>query len=462
MPYTSSDESIGSTSFESSGTQRGTQPEDFPPELESIEGLEYIGFTTDRATEIFNRWQGRPDGEHNPDDLWDYIWSHIMGLNYVFGHLAPPGPSTKTPAQAMTNLGIRQDVQDGILHRDWTWLFVTESLMYWLTDTLHVNYCHIVKMQRHLQAMDGNTRGKGEADDRGRGKRPAPPDVLSRNIVSPEEEDTPPPSVSEMSTEMSTEVSAGVAAEVSAEASIELLIELSTELSTEPSTEASTRESTEDSNSSYFKSFTTVDSPPPVLSGHTVLYKTKALSELKAFPHRSLVDKNGNINLTCLRSSPPGDFHGLYPVYYFTPEKETADIYMGYARVRNPGKEMLMIRIQVPDGFLDRYDTKDLYFGNSEWKEYVWYCRTVQDSPKFQHLLDADFIRGHILKMNTERLEGIKEEEVETAITYDNVMQIPHTNNKSTQWVFMNQRILRDLAEAIKGKIHITVTPGEQ
>jgi len=348
--------------------------------IESCAGLEYIGFNTDTATEIWNRWDGRPDGEFNPDSLWDYISAHIARLHYVFGHLAPlDTPPTKSPAEAMTDLGIRQDVQDGILHPDYTEIFETQPLHFWLTDTLRINYFHILEVLGRSQTVATDIKGTGAIS--------------------------------------------------------------------------------QESRESYFKYCTVVDTPSPLLDGHTALYNGKAAPEIKA-TLTPLVDKNGNIDLYCLRSSDPGDFSPRREAQYWRLEKETAENFLEYARRRNPRAEMLLIRMQVPDNFLEPFKTEDLYWG-ADWREYVWRCRHGERLAKFRHLWnDADLIKGHILRLAYKRVDEIKEGNIQTDILYEHVMAIPHTGRKSTQWAFMKEDIVDRLAEAIEGKMHITVKPG--
>lgn len=51
------------------------------------------------ATKIYHRWVGRPDPDHNPDDLIDYVYGETLSLN------VEPFRSYSS-IEAMTRLGL--------------------------------------------------------------------------------------------------------------------------------------------------------------------------------------------------------------------------------------------------------------------------------------------------------------------------------------------------------------------
>lgn len=55
---------------------------DFPLGENSVAVLEYIGFETRTASEIFERFGTRPDPDHCSDGLLDYAIAHVSSLNY--------------------------------------------------------------------------------------------------------------------------------------------------------------------------------------------------------------------------------------------------------------------------------------------------------------------------------------------------------------------------------------------
>jgi hypothetical protein len=60
------------------------------------------------ATKIYHRWVDRPDPNHNPDDLIDYVYGNTLRL-----HVEPF--RSYMPIEAMTRLGLSRDFQDVIL-----------------------------------------------------------------------------------------------------------------------------------------------------------------------------------------------------------------------------------------------------------------------------------------------------------------------------------------------------------
>jgi hypothetical protein len=49
---------------------------EFPEKVYSAAALEFIGLKPERAKEIYDRWESRPDPTQNPDDLIDYVYAH--------------------------------------------------------------------------------------------------------------------------------------------------------------------------------------------------------------------------------------------------------------------------------------------------------------------------------------------------------------------------------------------------
>ena len=106
---------------------------DLPQSPISVAALEFIGFTAETAAEIFRRFTSRPDPNINPDDLLDYVYGHTLILNTDRYRDYPP-------AQAMRQIVLTQQMQDAILDPQFSKIFGTETLRFWIDDTLRINW----------------------------------------------------------------------------------------------------------------------------------------------------------------------------------------------------------------------------------------------------------------------------------------------------------------------------------
>ena len=79
---------------------------------------------------------------------------------------------------------------------------------------------------------------------------------------------------------------------------------------------------------------------------------------------------NRDINLSCLKTQPGGDFNGEEPAYYWTTDYDCAGLYRQYAADRCQNSETWLSHIRVPNNFLNGLAVEALDFGDS-WKEYV-------------------------------------------------------------------------------------------
>ena len=116
---------------------------DLPESAYSTAALEFIGFTSEMASEILANWTSRPDPNQNPDDLIDYVLAHPH-------RLSSPLYQNYSLAQAMVALGLTQEFRDALLDPGFTMIFLTETPQYWIRDTLRVNYLTLLQLQRCL------------------------------------------------------------------------------------------------------------------------------------------------------------------------------------------------------------------------------------------------------------------------------------------------------------------------
>lgn len=114
-----------------------------PSTANSIAGLEFIGFTHATATHIYTTYSKHKLPSTSPvadnEDFFSFIHGHIIMIN-----------SSKftgfTDRETMTNLGISEDTLNRVLNPKFEGVRGTESLEYWVEDTVRVNYLPLVRM----------------------------------------------------------------------------------------------------------------------------------------------------------------------------------------------------------------------------------------------------------------------------------------------------------------------------
>lgn len=371
---------------------------DLPESAVSVAALEFIGFTTETATEIFIRFASRPDPDQCPDDLLGYARGHAQMLSENPYRDYPP-------TQAMTQIGLSQQFQDAITDPHFSTIFETETLLFWIKDTLHINYLTLVQLQRRLI------------------------DHANRIIAKKAKRDN-----------------------------IEVVVQPAASLSSNqiPLT-ATLNMTSEDHN--LPKDYVTVQNASPVLQDHYVLYKAKAAAEMG---EPQCIQDDGSLLIYAITRYSGGDFNYASAALYLTPEAETAEAYRAWTARRCPYSDTWVIRIQIPMTFIHCLRQQDLWYSKN-WKEYVWYCRKEMKPPakykSYWYSGGADLIKGHICTGVQDLVTRIKKKEVQTEVSEENVLRTGSI--KATQWVFMHYNTIERLEEEIRGNIHIEITAAE-
>jgi hypothetical protein len=392
----SSSGSVASVSFKHHALDLNSNLE-IPLTEESPEALEFFGFTIEAAQEIYDKFHRRPQDEPFADDLLEWAYARANSLN------SPP-LSNLQPNEALTRIGIKKSLRDGILDANFRHIFETQTLLYWVKDSLEINYWTLVGLQGRLKEH----AAKGKAK---KAKRGSISDVF--------------PAVGSSSSEPTAIITLG------------------------------------SSSSSLPKAYVAVQEPPPLLDDHVVLYTGKAASPLVAGVQ--WVQDDGTLNMLALASSNFRDFNLDRAAWYFTPERETAETYRGYAARRHENSETWLIRIQVPTTFMNSLSIKNIWYG-PEWREFVWHCRNTKQPPSnYDSFCNtgpgcAEVIRGSICSAISRKVMKIKKHQIHELMTEQEVVMKCGTQN-AVQVAFVQKDVANRLGEQIKGKIHIEVTP---
>ncbi|KAG4411195.1 hypothetical protein IFR04_015666 [Cadophora malorum] len=259
-PSTQGSLSSGSSSSASvrvRGLNTAQAPFDLPESHESVAAIEWCGFTRTKAGDIFARWSARPDPEHNPDGVLEFMIGEINQLNIL--------PLIQVPAeQAMTALGVSDELKNVLTSPIYRRIFLSETLHYWLEDTIRGRHTSLQILQKKLKIRGAQTvaRRKG-------GKRAK---ILGAFDANP-------------STEASSSSS-------------------SSALPTQPQQMGSAVSNIQ--SDALPTSYVSVDHPPSILSGHYVLYKGKSSAELLS---ERFIREDGSINMGAIESMKGEDFN---------------------------------------------------------------------------------------------------------------------------------------------------------
>jgi hypothetical protein len=311
----------------------------------------------------------------------------------------------------MAGLGISDELQASLTDPRFSQIFQSETLQYWLRDTMHTRYSTLNKLLERLKSHAIRTIAKRKEK-----KRPKIAGVFE-------------PAASSSSTQQLPETAT-----------------------------ASSNIASEENTLPH--SCVAVQAAPPALPDHYILYKGKAIGDIA---QEVFILEDGRVNINAIWTLPGGDFNLGNIAWYWAKEEAAAERYRQWGEIRCSQLETWIIQIQVPNTFIDALRKEQLWY-SPDWKEYVWYCRkwgSAGDPPakfdKFWKAGQAQLIEGHICMRAPAVIPRIKKEEIQQRMSEDDVMYVG--GRKATQVVFMDTEVAARLGEVIRGKIHIEIYP---
>ena len=276
---------------------------DIPIAPRSIAALEFIGFNNPTATAIYNRWESRPNPNINPDDLINYAYTNI-------GILRMPYYQNYRPRQAMTMLGLTQNLQDALMDLQFTKIFWTEGLHFWVIDKLQINYATVLQLQKRLKNHAIRSRANKKL------KRGSVQGVFQAPAHPPAQPQTQAPEVT-------------------------ATINLTPEDHWLPTAHIA------------------LETKDSILPNHVVLFRGKAAGKMNG---NFRITEDGSVNMSVLKTKKGGDFNHRTAAHYRTPEKDVAEVYKGWAERRCFYTETWLIRIQISVAFINSLTSRDLSY----------------------------------------------------------------------------------------------------
>ncbi|KAL8854171.1 MAG: hypothetical protein Q9221_001094 [Calogaya cf. arnoldii] len=368
-----------------------------PDHHESVAAVEFCGFTLQAAQETYSRFANSRKDPDNPDDLLDFMKAQTLRAK----------KEEIPPREAMTMMGITTSIQDRILNGRFENIRLTQPIVFWVQNTIEINYKTLLVLQKRLKTAANFTHAKKKK------KR----ESLQAATFQPGAKDEAP-------TGTATVSRPGVSA-------FQNLPEAHV---------------------------TVAEARPKDKADFYTLFKGKAAAEMGDW-----IGADVAISLDGLRTYSGGDFNVSEAAYYWTLEHGTAEEYCNYAGERCSYSEIWLISVQLRKTYVDSLRTKSLWYGH-DWKEFVWCCRKTRiPPPRYDDFYKGDekaqLIKGHVCKNGSNLIMNIKAEDVQTRITPDNVMTIPGSDIKSTQWYFIGLETMAQFDEEAKGRFHIDIRP---
>lgn len=304
-----------------------------PSVLISLETLIYIGLSSAKADELWNRWSDwllepyGPRRETDPDDgfgLTVTFHDFIIGWS-VTNRVDAVGDNDLEWRECLDACGIDAATQDDIMDPNFTYIRRTNSCIYWARDTIEMRYAGLEDIQRTSCTRETELRQAASYPSSSQG-------VQGSNIGI-----TSTPSTGQgRSISGIQQGTAGIEVDIWGSSS----------------------------------AIAALNAP-----GYTTLYKGLDQARISG-----LFDQSGAVaKIGTLLSLPPSDFSSDSSRFYFTPDHKVARYYAAYAKKRAICESVVIVCIRIPNAAIESLPQKDIqriFWPNNEWKELVWLSRT--------------------------------------------------------------------------------------
>ncbi|QUC18130.1 uncharacterized protein UV8b_02371 [Ustilaginoidea virens] len=330
------------------------------PEIRiSLATLEYLGFNSEKAREIWRKWQNWPSTpphrETDPPSDDDSL-DPITFIDFILGHVGPQAQDVYDDDDSpwfeyMARCGINGELQEAIMDPRFKNVRLTNSCLYWLRDAIEVRYLG-------LQAIEVASREREQALQRMRSRpgshQQSTATSRQRNISGPLRD--------------SVNISSHTA-----------------------------------------------------LSNAAILAAQNAPGELTLFKgiiHERIRfrEDNGRLDMICLSSRAQTDLFGLDSGFYFAVDRETAERYALWAKTKAASNLTVIIQIKIPNSAIETLPSNKVqrvYYdptGNDRtWEELIFCGRNGRQLPRHLRRFDeADLLIGTIASRPNRYYQGLR------------------------------------------------------
>ncbi|KZF20519.1 hypothetical protein L228DRAFT_249276 [Xylona heveae TC161] len=330
-----------------------------PEFIESMETLQYLGFTKETAEKLWLKIEKRPDPDMN-----DFM-RMVRGWVRSFPNAVDEDDDW---ISVMNKIGIKTRLRQAILTPEYKDIRLSETCHYWINETMQCDFQFLESISNRILQKITSLPSLSSGGETMSEFGPASPPPSAELFVEPYEM---PASAGRVK---GKNKSRAVGSEYSAR-SFE---------------ESPTKKPKLDPDDPFSSTKLDVSSAAPEKPKEPtiVLYKGGDLVRLES----ALTLEPNKKGLLRIMTHPPTDLSSLELRLYFTSQHEIAEKYAGYAHVRNEGgRGAGILHAEIPTRFLA--DIVDIY--GEEWREFVWCCRQIIDLPDhLEYLAHQPVIRA--------------------------------------------------------------------
>ncbi|KAF2876820.1 hypothetical protein BDV95DRAFT_625961 [Massariosphaeria phaeospora] len=121
---------------------------EFPQSVESVAALEFIGFTPVAAVKVYSHWHAQSEEDRsNGQNTFDSMYRGAVA------RLSTTECTNMAPTDAMQLVGLNSKTIEAIADPSFEAVRNTETLHYWVRDTLDINYATLLALKRRLKRL---------------------------------------------------------------------------------------------------------------------------------------------------------------------------------------------------------------------------------------------------------------------------------------------------------------------
>ncbi|KAG5743435.1 hypothetical protein H9Q72_007937 [Fusarium xylarioides] len=313
----------------------GSRPDAFatiPEMLISKATIEYVGFNSDKATEIWSGWVNWPSGpiirETDPGGSYTL---EVSFLDWMKRHTGNPfsddvwEDDSSAWLACMEQHGIATELQHAIMDPHFKDIRLSGTCIGWVRDTIEMRYEGLEDIKRASAERERASGQQGQYHKSSSASGSGHASSGTRSFSGMQRDALPGVKIDSCSS------TSAIAAQ---------------------------------------------NAP-----GLTMLYKGVDQARING-----LFDSQGALKrLAVLLSAPPTDFSRNKAMYYFSPNLNVAKRYAAWAKRREGVASVVIVQIAIPNSDIEAMNPPDLlrvFWPSSEWRDLIWHCRTAEKLPK--------------------------------------------------------------------------------
>lgn len=382
---------------------------EIPAILESKETYVSMGFTEERAAELWQRYSRY--GEEINGGFLDFAVWHVENDSPFY----PDATSGSDDWDAcMRDLDINDKLRAAILLPEFEDVRYTATCKFWLADAITAAYETLRGLNKRLRVESQRSQHYDKIASHKHAGSASPTPAVSSRTSKKAPEDLPP-SISKGAAPLSPLLHHAAAV-------------------SEPVDEAVSAES------------------PAALDDHTILWRAETRMKAEAFYDV----RTQRIDMASISTVPEG-FHGMERVAYSTPQEETADRYAQWLKHKIPASEIAIIQIAVPGTLLRSLNTQCLWYtpADDSWRKVIFNCRRSKRlSKELRYLERQDLLNGPIatgIHQKFLEIGSYKEISESDVLT----IEVDGECKKAVQWVFNTHDAIDGFEDQCQGKVWI-------